>query len=224
MKFSVIILAGGLSSRMGSDKAFLQIGERRFLEQVVSEVANLSEDIIIPIGMKNIKRYRELVQNESVRLLQDETYIQSPLGGILTGLMNANETYAAVLACDSPFIKSSLVSHLFSRALTHDAAVPLWSLQDKMSTEPLCAVYKVESTRVVIKKMLNERKIACRRMILELPDVEYIPVSELRGIDERLDSFRNINTKEEYDKLLAELDRPRYTQEFLLNGGQVAAL
>ena len=206
MKRSVIILAGGMSSRMGTDKAFLSIGVSSFLELIVSESLTVSSDVVIAGGMKNVKDYRKLLQNEDVHVFNDETCVHSPLSGIVTGLNHVKGEYAAVLACDLPLVKSSLLTHLFSEALGHDAAVPTWDIKDKMSTEPLCAVYRVESTRSAVQRMLEERKNPCKKMILQLSSVNFVPMSELRAYDNRLDSFRNINTKNDYADLLAEIE------------------
>jgi len=205
-KLSVIILAGGMSSRMGADKAFLSLGMNSFLGLIVSQALALSNDIVIATGMKNVSDYDKLLQNEGVRVFNDDTYVRSPLGGMLTGLNHVNGEYALVIACDLPLVKSSLLAHLFSRASGYDAAVPLWNINDKMSTEPLCAVYRVESTKRMIEGMLEEKTHPCKKMILRLLNVNFVPISELRFYDNELDSFLNINTKMEYADLLAKTE------------------
>jgi len=155
-----------------------------------------------------------------VSVLRDDQYFESPLGGILTGLNHTKEDFVAVLACDTPFVKAAVVRYLFASAAGHDAAVPVWDENDKMSTEPLCAVYNVESTRRAILTMIEERRRkACREMILMLPKTNFVPISALRDLDESLGSFKNINTKEQYAEALAEVGGARPDGVFQFSRG-----
>ncbi|MDG6925764.1 MAG: molybdenum cofactor guanylyltransferase [Nitrososphaerota archaeon] len=205
MRFPVIILAGGLSTRMGTDKSLLLLGQNSFLGSIISEMLVLSREIVVTVGRKETQAYAAFRENDKVSIIRDEEYIESPLGGMLTGFKHVHEDYAAVLACDSPLVKGSIVSHLFASAAGRDAAVPIWDIADKMTTEPLCAVYKVESARRAILQILEENgKKACREMVLRLPSVRFVSASDLRTFDRELDSLRNINTKKDYEDLVAE--------------------
>lgn len=201
---SAIVLAGGKSKRMGTDKAFQLLGQRTFISMIVGEMLSVSNELIVVIGTKSPEQFTKEIGNERVRLVNDRNYLENPLGGMLTGLDYSNDEYAAVVACDSPLVRKELICYLFSVAKGHDAAVPIWDAGYKLSMEPLCAVYNVISMRKAIEESLEKGVSRCKRVALSLPDVNYVPVSELREYDPRLVSLRNINTKSDYAELIEE--------------------
>ncbi|MDG6996161.1 MAG: molybdenum cofactor guanylyltransferase [Nitrososphaerota archaeon] len=205
---SVIVLAGGKSQRMGSDKAFLQLGQRSFISILVEEMLSVSDDLIVVIGTKSPKRFTKEIKDERVRFANDWNYLENPLGGMLTGFRISNSEYAAVVACDSPLVRKGLLRCLFSAARGHDAAVPIWDTEHKLSMEPLCAVYNVSSMKKEIDNSLRKGVSGCKHVVLSLQDVNYVPVSDLRQYDPCLISLRNINTKSDYEELLQELAVP----------------
>ncbi len=202
-QFAVVILAGGRSSRMGTDKSFLRLGEREFINSIAAEALKLSSDVTITIGRKSPHEFSAALDRR-VKIVEDDVDIGSPLGGMLTGFNHVHAEYAAVIACDLPMVRSSVVERLFTAARGHDAAVPIWDAGDPMTTEPLCAVYRVGPAREVIQNSLREGNRACRRVVLALSDVNFVPVSELKSRDPELTSLRNINTREQYARLLDE--------------------
>ncbi len=202
---AVVILAGGKSSRMGVDKSFLRLGAKNFIYSIAAESLKLSSEVTVTIGRKNSHEFNAVLGRGRVKIVEDDLDVESPLGGMLTGFNHVHAEYSAVIACDLPMVKSSVVKHLFAAARGHDAAVPIWDLGDRMTTEPLCAVYRVEPAREVILNCLREGNGACRRMVLALSDVNFVPVSELKSHDHSLGSLRNINTREQYTRLLDEL-------------------
>jgi len=202
---TIVILAGGKSQRMGNDKAFLPYKRNTFISAIVSEMLYISDDIIVVIGAKNPSRFMEEIVDKRVRFVKDRRYISNPLGGMLTGFELATSRYAAVIACDLPLVKKELILALFAAAEGHDAAVPIWNPKDKFSTEPLCAVYNVQSMIRTINHSLSKGEFGCKRVVMALGDLNCIPVARLRECDPELDSLKNINTKEDYLDLLEGL-------------------
>jgi len=205
---SIVILAGGKSERMGRDKAFLQFGGESFISVIANELLGISDDIIAVVGTKNPGEFVKEVDDKRVRFVNDALYMSNPLGGMLTGLEAAMDEYAAVVACDLPLVRKSLISTLFEAAEGHDGAVPIWNPGVRLSMEPLCAVYNVRSMIKAINGSLARGEAGCKRVVISLEDVNYVPVSELREFDPELSSFRNINTQTDYDELLQELEPP----------------
>jgi molybdopterin-guanine dinucleotide biosynthesis protein A len=204
---SAIILAGGKSTRMGIDKAFLNYGGNTFIEIIAEEMRRLSEDVLILIGTKSRAQFESFLGSDRFRIMNDTHYLDNPLGGVLTGLDHASSDYSAVVACDSPRIRSDVLNYLYRRARGHSAALPIWDIDNGMTIEPLCAVYNVEEMRYAIREATSKGKAGLKHAASFLGDVHHVPVSELRQFDQNLVSLLNINTKRDYFELLEEEGR-----------------
>ena len=95
---TAIILAGGKSQRMGSNKAFLKYGGKTFIEHQVNSLSKIFGEIII--SANDASAYASL----NLPIVADVMPEKSPLSGICAGLMRAKSSYAFIIACDMPFI------------------------------------------------------------------------------------------------------------------------
>lgn len=195
--FSVAILAGGKSERMRSDKAFVEYNGRSFISRIVAEASRASEEVLVVIGDKDRGRF-ESELGTHVRIAGDAHRLGAPLGGMLTAFEVLGSGYAAVIGCDSPLVKHELLQSLRNSASSHSAAVPVW---ESGEIEPLCSVYDVGQARVASLAAIAAGKLKCRDMIARLPDVNYVPVSNLRAVDPALDSLVNVNTPDDLEAL-----------------------
>lgn len=196
---SVIILAGGRSSRMGTDKAFLEFRGRYFIELIVDKALKVSDDVVITIGDKCQGDFELVSSDNRIRILSDVYNLANPLGGLLTGFDQVKNAYAAVVACDLPMVRSEVLEFLYERALNHSAAIPRWEAE---RIEPLCAVYKVDDAIAAARKIISEGRNGPRNMVAKLKDPCYVQITELRGCDKDLASFQNINSAEDYSNLI----------------------
>ncbi|MDA4111589.1 MAG: molybdenum cofactor guanylyltransferase [Thaumarchaeota archaeon] len=201
---SLIVLAGGKSQRMGSDKAFLIYRGKSFVQLIVEEMMKISNDTIVVIGQKGEDNFRDVL-DRSVRILKDELELGNPIGGMITGFSHAKYRYAAVLACDSPLVKHAVIKYLCDSAQEHSASVPIWENND---TEPLCAVYDLEQALIAVTKVLRLGKMGPKNLLAQLADVNYVPVSRIREYDPLLESLVNINSREDYIRLLSGITNP----------------
>ena len=142
---SVVILAGGRSSRMGSDKALLKYGGKIALEYLVAQLKGLFGDIVISVNQN---------QNFVVagcRMVVDELADFGPLAGISAGLRAAKHETVFVVAVDSPIIDRSIFDQLLA-ALTDDCIAVMPESNGRL--EPLYAVYSKRAL-VVIDKLIQ---------------------------------------------------------------------
>lgn len=190
---SAAILAGGDSTRMRRDKAFLKYGNRSFLELVFNEVSKVAPVVLVVVGPKETPRFRRLLGG-GARIVQDRYRLDNPMGGMLTACTELKGGYVVFLACDLPLVRSEVVSRLFELAIGHSAAIPRWKNGD---IEPLCAVYNVEETRQAGLEALDAGVIGCRNLVSFLGDVLYVSTEDLRDVDPDLRSFTNVNSKKE---------------------------
>ena len=104
-KIAVGVLAGGKSTRMGENKALLQINGKRFLNQICGELGDFSQ-VIISAARKG--DYEDL----GLDVVYDEHQDIGPIEGIYQVLSHAQEEYVFICAADMPFITKELVAYI----------------------------------------------------------------------------------------------------------------
>jgi len=189
---SVIVLAGGRGSRIGINKALTPLSGTPMILYVVARSLQVTEKVVVVIGRDDVVAAFRKVLPRNVTILRDIVSRRSPLVGMLTGMetMLGAVEYSAVVPCDSPFIRTKVLHHLFQVAEEHDAAIPIWP---NGYIEPLHSVYEVQNTIRAIKRALRAKRSSNRDMIRLLKNVKYVPVEELRSYDPKLRTFFNVN-------------------------------
>lgn len=181
-----VILAGGESRRMGSDKSLLPIHGARFIDHVHRTLAELFEEVVI------VTNAPELYADIDCRKVPDIYYAQGSLAGIHSGVCHARNERAFVVACDMPFINPAVVRDICASGERGDVVIPA----HPGGVEPLHALYG-KSCLAAIEEELDAGK---KRVIGFFPKVKVveIPVANWSEIDSEGLSFRNVNTPEEY--------------------------
>ena len=182
-----IILAGGESRRMGTDKALLVINSRPMIEHVLAVFAGLFKKTIIVTNTPD--RYRMY----DVELTSDVLDIRGPLTGIYSGLLRSCDEYNFVAACDMPFLNPRLIAYMGELAAGHDAVVPTFG---GGFLEPLHAVYR-KGILPVIETQVRKQDRRIRGMFDHI-QVRYVTEEEIVRFDPQIQSFRNLNTPREY--------------------------
>ena len=126
------VLAGGKSSRMGSDKAFLELKGRPLLAWALDLVRGITTDVHI-VGPRE--------KFELFGLTLEDTYrARGPLGGIHAALSNSTKDLNLVLAVDLPQVEVGFLQFLVAQARLGGAVVTLPRAGG--GWQPLCAVYR----------------------------------------------------------------------------------
>jgi len=189
---SVIVLAGGASQRMGSNKALLPAGEHETLVgRVVANLRVLSDDLIL------VSNSPELYADLPVRHAADQFQGAGPLAGLHAGLLAARHPWVFVAACDMPLVDHRLVRYMMILTAGHDAVVP----RIGESVEPLHALYSRACLPAIEARLLTDQ----RRVISFYPDVRvrYVDASEIAIFDRAGRTFSNANTPEDWERLKA---------------------
>jgi len=206
-KRAAIVLAGGESSRFGSNKALQVLAGKSLVRRVVERVSEVTGEVVVVVGRGEPTAEYCAFLPSGVRVANDDLEGKNPLVGIVTGLSAAESDYAAVLACDIPFVNTKVIELLFRRASDADAAIPRWNCQ---SIEPLQAVYRRVPTLRAASETLAPADLSLEDMIRKLGRVVYVSVEdEIANIDHGLSTFFNINTREDMkvaERMLAEKD------------------
>lgn len=127
---TAFILAGGNSSRMGTDKGVLLFRGKPLVQHVIDELSKVFSEIVI---VSNNPDYTQF----GLEVIPDTIKGVGPLGGILSGLKYSNSQWNFFTACDMPFISEKLIRSLNADKEDSDAVVPFHDLR----YEPLCAFY-----------------------------------------------------------------------------------
>ena len=192
----VSLLAGGKSSRMGSDKLFLPYQNQPIIQYMVNKLKNSGFSVLI-IGNSNNqeKIHNNLIRNE-VPVYQDLIPDKGPMGGIYSSLSYSPDPYVFVMAVDLLLFVPALIRYLEKFILYYDIVVP----KTQKGYEPLFAIYKQTCTSVILKMILeNDLKISnCFEKVV----VKEVGFDEIKHLDPFLKSFRNINTKEDYEEII----------------------
>jgi molybdopterin-guanine dinucleotide biosynthesis protein A len=196
---AAIVLCGGASRRMGSPKALLKLGKLTFLEVLIEMFSEICETVVVVAAPDQTLP----IEPGRVQIVHDEQAYQGPLTAIEQGLSGLPDhiSYTFVSGTDTPLLKRDVVRSLFDLANGRDGAIPIEDSQ----IQPLAAVYRVEFAKSSCRKLLGEN----RHRAVDLAssgNFARIPVESFRKIDPHLDSFRNINTPEEYSELIAEIE------------------
>ncbi|WP_303317932.1 molybdenum cofactor guanylyltransferase [Flavivirga abyssicola] len=179
-----IILAGGKSSRMGTDKGFLVLNERPFIQYSIDALKPLVSEIII---VSDHPDYDALGYKRVTDTLKDA----GPVSGICSGLEASKTDYNLVLSCDIPLIKTEILEKLTTNA-EHDTDII--QIESNGKTMPLIALYKKQCSRIfsnLLKKDERRLRIAvsqCRVKNISLDYTDY-------------KTTMNVNTKEELKQL-----------------------
>lgn len=125
-----VILAGGKSSRMGTDKGIVEVNGMKMIESIILAVKPVVDDIII---IANNNHYDYLGYQVYTDLIKEA----GPLAAIYTALNYSTTEKNLVISCDIPFVTTDLLSYIINNSGSYEVAVPV---HDGI-TEPLCAVY-----------------------------------------------------------------------------------
>jgi molybdopterin-guanine dinucleotide biosynthesis protein A len=192
---AAFVLAGGASSRMGRDKALLEIAGVPLLVRTARLVEPLAAGVTI-IGSP--ERYAHL----GLHIVPDDAPSLGPLGGIATALRISVAPWSLVLGCDLPYLTATWLAWFLARALSSnaDAVLP----RTVNGVEPLCAMYRTSCAATVAA--------AIARGVRKVTDgfaglaVQYVDEAEWKAIEPRDVLFKNMNTPEDYDEVRARLE------------------
>lgn len=112
MRIQAILLAGGRSRRMGTDKAVLSLGGIPLIERLIHELTGVADRIIISTGSTNSKLYSSYGQVTVSDMYEDA----GPLAGLHAGLSISDSLWTLVIACDMPFANKGIFRMLMKEA------------------------------------------------------------------------------------------------------------
>jgi molybdopterin-guanine dinucleotide biosynthesis protein A len=196
---SAVILAGGFSSRFGSNKGLVLLKNKPLICHVIDKVTPIVNEVLVVISCKEqINEFTPIITNIA-KLVVDAEDSQSPLVGAITGFEKSSGKYSLLLPCDVPLVSPQIIKFLFKMRNNRNAVIPRWP---NGYIEPLQAIYHTKSALIAAKTALKKGFMNMRSMIENLTAVSYLSTNVLKQLDPDLRTFLNINTKK--DLLKAE--------------------
>jgi molybdopterin-guanine dinucleotide biosynthesis protein A len=182
------ILVGGASSRMGTDKAMLTLDGHSFVERILGALSSVTSEISLVGDPEKCAPWPRLTAVRDVHVRW------GALGGLHAALAACRAQWAAVVACDLPFVTGELLVRLASLRENFDAIVPV---QADGRRQPLCALYRANDCFERATKLIEagERR---PRALLELVRTRLVAFDELRDLRGAEHFFANVNTPADY--------------------------
>ena len=188
------VMAGGASSRFGTDKALAELQGKSMLARTVDLVSSVCDGVAVVAASNKLA-------NTVVETILDRWPGEGPLGGILTALLDAKErsgedTSALIVSCDMPFLTAEWLHHIANRASGSDAeaVVP----KSAEGWEPLCACWRVSAAEMILQLFeAGTRKVTDALNVLH---VEVLDEKDWKRFDTNGRLFWNMNTLADYEE------------------------
>ncbi len=192
---TAVVLAGGKSSRFGSDKASALLRGRPLLQWVLDAVGQASEAIVVVKARGQV--LPPVTSTVPLMVVEDLYEGQGPLAGLVAAFEAVHTPLAFATSCDSPLTEPALIRYLVSRAGDADVVCPLVGDHP----QPLVAVYRVAVCLPAFRENVERGQL---RIVVAYAGLRRKTVTgeEAAVADPDLRTFLNANTPER----LAEID------------------
>ena len=198
---SIVIQAGGQSSRMGEDKALKPFLGRPLIQRVIERLAPIADEIIVTTNRPADYDFlntstRPIGQSEHrLRLVPDLKPGRGALGGLYTAIASATQPIVAVVACDMPFASKNFFEGARRLMLEEEADVVIAKTDE--GYEPFHALYRRETCQPAIESAIDAD---LWKVIAWFPQVKVhvLTPEDIRLYDPSGLAFWNVNTPEEF--------------------------
>ena len=191
-----IILCGGQSSRMGSDKGLLKLEANNWAQTAINKMSVLNIPVKISVNSKQYPDYTDVFS--STDLITDDTTLQlrGPLLGVLSSHIKFPVEDLFILACDMPLMEPSLLDILYTK-YQQEFAFNAYVFTNEGEPEPLCGIYKAKGLSIILEMLVSGQLIKhSMKFMLDHLDTMTIPAT-----DEQKKFFKNFNAHAELNGL-----------------------
>jgi molybdopterin-guanine dinucleotide biosynthesis protein A len=188
-----VVLCGGKSSRMGSDKGLLSVNSQRWFEQSSLLLSKVFSRVIISVNPNQYHIYKE-IQPGLEYVIDSIDFVEGPLIGILSAHEEYPDCDLFVLACDMLNMKESIIQNLVSIYFSNQDK-DFYFYQNENYLETLCGIYTANGMKEISQKLIhNSNKNFAIRKLISSSNLLLISVQE-----DQKKSFANFNSPAEVD-------------------------
>lgn len=186
---TLVVQAGGESSRMGQDKALAPFLGVPLIQRVLTRVSHLADQVVVTTNNPAAYEFLE------VPLVRDLLPGRGALGGLYTALDAASNPIVMVVACDMPFVNPDLLiaAHALLEKTRADAVIP----QTRGGSEPFHAVYRRDTCLTALQAAIQADKWRVNSWFGAVK-IRYMSETEIRALDPNGLAFWNVNTPAEF--------------------------
>ena len=175
-----VVLAGGKSSRFGSNKALSKYGNKTFLQHITRQLQPYTKEVVIA---GSYPEYESI----GIPVLEDKLSGIGPLGGIYTALLYSSTPWILILTCDMPFISNEIIMHMLAAGRGEN--IIGWNHDKNIGVFPL----------LVSKNIFPFLETAIEAKQYRVKEIFHWSSSQIITIPEKWQPlFANINSQEEY--------------------------
>jgi molybdopterin-guanine dinucleotide biosynthesis protein A len=186
---AAFVLAGGQSTRMGADKAFVQLEGCTLLAHALALAKSVTSDVRIVGSPEKFAAFGEVVEDEFPQ--------HGPLAGIHAALRASSSEVNLMLAVDMPFVEVPFLEYLFQEAARHES-VMVTIPRAAGGWQTLCAVYRkpfADLAEQALRQGKNKIDPLFRGTTIQILDEPALTKHNFS-----LNMFRNVNTPEELEE------------------------
>lgn len=189
-KITAGILSAGKGTRFMPDKGLLRIGHKTIIERQLAALNAIFVNIVI------VTNSPDLYKGFKTEIISDVVLDKGPLGGIYSVLKHIKTHWSFILASDMPYPSGALIKYILRNLKGADAVVPEFN----GSLEPLFACYSKDCLEK-IDKQFKDGNLKVADLFSQIR-LRVIREKEISRFDPAGLSFLNINTKEDYKKVI----------------------
>ena len=191
---SGIVLAGGRSSRFGSDKLEAYVDGERLLDRSVAALARVATEVVV-VSEPSSVRAAPIRPGVPVHLVEDPEPFGGPLVGLLAGLEAAAEPLVLVVGGDMPSLRADVLRLLIAR-LVHDPDRSVVTLAARGRIVPLPMALRTGAATDVARRLIGDGERRLRGLAERLP-AAVIDEAEWRPLDPDGDTLRDVDRPED---------------------------
>lgn len=191
-----IILCGGQSSRMGSDKGLLKLEAKTWAQTAIDKLSVLNIPVKLSVNRQQYNEYAEVFAADDLIVDAASLQLHGPLLGVLSSHLQNPAEDLFVFACDMPLMEPTLLKELYihyEQNPDHDAFV----FMNDHEPEPLCAIYTAKGLSTIFG-MLQNGTLTKQSMKFMLDHLPVFSITLSEGLKKQ---FRNFNAHAELNGL-----------------------
>ncbi|MCB1176922.1 MAG: molybdenum cofactor guanylyltransferase [Leptospiraceae bacterium] len=196
-----IILSGGKSSRMGTNKSFLKLGGKTMLEIIIERSKKIFKETIL------ITNDPDIYSKYEISTYTDIYKNFGPIAGLHSGLMNSNTEKNFLLSCDIPFLDEKSIEFIINYFSDSNCIVP----KAEGFVQHMCGLYNkslLPQIESILKDVVKEKKDkkSCKMGSLVKQSDGIIIDFEKEYPDYKSKLFLNINSRDDFEMALKEFE------------------